>query len=142
MFGAGGGTSSYEEIEHTDLILLWGSNARAAHPIFFHHVLKGIHNGAEMIVVDPRRTESAEWGDLWLGIDVGTDIALSNTIAREIIVNDLQHHAFIEHATDGVRGVPGLGHGLDPRARRSRHRGAGRGHPGGRARVREGRSRR
>jgi formate dehydrogenase major subunit len=101
VFGAGGGTSSYEEIEHTDLVLLWGSNARAAHPIFFHHVLRGIHNGAKMIVVDPRRTESAEWGDLWLGLDVGTDIALSNTIAREIIVNDLQHHAFIAHATTG-----------------------------------------
>ena len=101
VFGAGGGTSSYEEIEHTDLILLWGSNARAAHPIFFHHALKGIHNGAQMVVVDPRRTESAEWGDLWLGIDVGSDIGLSNTIAREIIVNDLQHHAFIEGATLG-----------------------------------------
>ena len=104
VFGAGGGTSSYEEIEHTDLILLWGSNARAAHPIFFHHALKGIHNGAQMVVVDPRRTESAEWGDLWLGIDVGSDIGLSNTIAREIIVNDLQHHAFIEGATLGFDG--------------------------------------
>ena len=101
VFGAGGGTSSYEEVEHTDLILLWGSNARAAHPIFFHHVLKGIHNGARLFVVDPRRTESAEWGDLWLGLDVGTDIALSNTIAREIIVNDLHHRAFIELATSG-----------------------------------------
>jgi formate dehydrogenase major subunit len=101
VFGAGGGTSSYEEIEHTDLILLWGSNARAAHPIFFHHALKGIHNGAQMVVVDPRRTESAEWGDLWLGIDVGSDIGLSNTIAREIIVNDLQDHAFVEGATLG-----------------------------------------
>jgi formate dehydrogenase major subunit len=101
VFGAGGGTSSYEEIENTDLIVLWGSNAREAHPIFFHHVLKGIHNGARMVVVDPRRTTSAEWADLWLGIDVGSDIALSNTIAREIIANDLQHHAFIENATTG-----------------------------------------
>ncbi len=101
MFGAGGGTSSYEEVEQTDLVLLWGSNARAAHPIFFHHVLKGIRRGASLIVVDPRRTESAEWGDLWLGIDVGSDIGLSNTIAREIIVNDLQHHTFIANATLG-----------------------------------------
>jgi predicted molibdopterin-dependent oxidoreductase YjgC len=99
VFGAGGGTSSYEEAEHTDLMLLWGSNARAAHPIFFHHVLKGIHDGMRLIVVDPRRTESAEWGDLWLGLDVGTDIALSNAMAREIIVSDLHHRAFIEHAT-------------------------------------------
>jgi len=101
VFGAGGGTSSYREVGETDLILIWGSNARAAHPIFFHHVLKALHRGARLIAVDPRRTESAEWADLWLGIDVGTDIALSNTIAREIIANDLQHHAFIEHATTG-----------------------------------------
>jgi len=52
-------------------------------------------------VVDPRRTESAAFGDLWLGIDVGTDIALSNSIAREIIANGLQHRAFIDHATEG-----------------------------------------
>ena len=101
VFGAGGGTSSYEEIEHCDLVLLWGSNAREAHPIFFHHVLKGIHHGARLIVVDPRRTTSAQWADLWLGIDVGSDIALSNALAREIIVNDLQHHAFIDLATTG-----------------------------------------
>jgi predicted molibdopterin-dependent oxidoreductase YjgC len=101
VFGAGGGTSSYEEAEHTDLMLLWGSNARAAHPIFFHHVLKGIQEGMRLIVIDPRRTESAEWGDLWLGLDVGTDIALSNTMAREIIANDLHHRAFIELSTTG-----------------------------------------
>ena len=101
VFGAGGGTSSYEEVENTDLIVLWGSNARAAHPIFFHHVLKAVNKGAKLIVVDPRRTESAEWGDLWLGIDVGTDIALSNAIAREIVVSELQHHAFIDGATLG-----------------------------------------
>jgi predicted molibdopterin-dependent oxidoreductase YjgC len=101
VFGAGGGTSSYEEAEQTDLMLLWGSNARAAHPIFFHHVLKGIHNGMRLVVVDPRRTGSAEWGDLWLGLDVGSDVALSNAIAREIIANDLQHHSFIRHATLG-----------------------------------------
>src|SRR6476646_6201760 len=79
---------------------MWGSNARAAHPIFFHHVLRGIENGTELIVVDPRRTESAAFADLWLGIDVGTDIALSNTMAREIIANDLHNRAFIERATE------------------------------------------
>ena len=98
MFGAGGGTSSYEEVEQTDLIVLWGSNARAAHPIFFHHVLKGMQRGAKLVVVDPRRTESAAFADQWLGIDVGTDVALSNTIAREIIHAGLTHTAFIEGA--------------------------------------------
>ena len=99
MFGAGGGTSSYEEIENTDLIVLWGSNARETHPIFFHHVLKGIRKGARLVVVDPRRTSSAQWADLWLGIDVGSDIALSNTMAREIIVSGLENGTFIKRAT-------------------------------------------
>src|SRR5215475_6845199 len=80
--------------------MLWGSNARETHPIFFHHLLKGVHNGAHLISVDPRRTSSAKWADLWLGLDVGTDIALSNTIAREIIHSGLHNKAFIEHATE------------------------------------------
>ena len=101
MFGAGGGTSSYTEIEETDVVMLWGSNARATHPIFFHHLLKGVHNGARLIGVDPRRTSSAQWADLWLGLDVGSDIALANAMAREIIHSDLHNRAFIDHATTG-----------------------------------------
>ena len=88
-------------MEDTDLIILWGSNARDTHPIFFHHVLKGINNGARMMAVDPRRTSSAQWADLWLGLDVGSDVALSNTVAREIIAAGLENRAFIEHATRG-----------------------------------------
>jgi predicted molibdopterin-dependent oxidoreductase YjgC len=101
VFGAGGGTSSYEEVRTADLIVLWGSNARETHPIFFHHVLKGLRNGAQLIVVDPRRTASAQWADLWLGLDVGTDIALANAIGREIVEAGLVHTAFVERATEG-----------------------------------------
>ena len=101
MFGAGGGTSSYQEVRETDLIFLWGSNARETHPIFFHHVLKAVNNGARLYVVDPRRTGSAQWADSWFGIDVGTDIALSNTIAREIIHAGLHNREFIDRATEG-----------------------------------------
>jgi len=81
--------------------VLWGSNARETHPIFFHHVLKAVQNGARLIVVDPRRTTSAEWADLWLGIDVGSDIALSNAVAREILAGGLENGAFVERATEG-----------------------------------------
>jgi len=99
VFGAGGGTSSYREVEETDLIILWGSNARDTHPIFFHHVLKGIHNGAKMYVVDPRRTSSAKWADLWMGLEVGSDIALANAVGHEILAAGLENRAFIERAT-------------------------------------------
>ncbi len=99
MFGAGGGTSSYREAEDTDLIVLWGSNARETHPIFFHHVLKAVNKGARLYAIDPRRTSSAEWADSWLGLDVGSDIALANAMAREIIAAGLEDRAFIERAT-------------------------------------------
>jgi predicted molibdopterin-dependent oxidoreductase YjgC len=101
VFGAGGGTSSYREAEETDLFLLWGSNARETHPIFFHHLLKGVRRGARLITVDPRRTSSAEWADLWLGLDVGSDIALANAMAREIIHAGLANDEFIVRATSG-----------------------------------------
>ena len=51
--------------------------------------------------MDPRRSESAEWADVWLGIDVGSDIALSNAIAREIIHAGLVNREFVDHATSG-----------------------------------------
>jgi formate dehydrogenase major subunit len=99
VFGAGGGTSSYREAEETDLIVLWGSNARETHPIFFHHLLRGVRNGARLYAVDPRRTSSAEWADVWLGLDVGSDIALANAVGREIIANGLEDKEFIARAT-------------------------------------------
>ncbi len=101
MFGAGGGTSSYRETEEARIILLWGSNAREAHPIYFHHVLKGMRNGARLVVVDPRRTVSAQWADTWLGLDVGSDIALANAMGREILANGLENRDFIARATAG-----------------------------------------
>ncbi len=101
MFGAGGGTSAYVEAEDADLLVLWGSNARETHPIFFHHVLQGLKKGTRMYSVDPRRTSTAQWADAWLGLDVGTDIALANAIGREIIHAGLVNEAFVRRATTG-----------------------------------------
>jgi formate dehydrogenase major subunit len=83
------------------VIFLWGANPRENHPIFFHHLLKGLHNGARLYVVDPRRTSSAQWADVWLGVHVGTDIALANAMAREIIQAGLANAEFIGRATTG-----------------------------------------
>ena len=52
-------------------------------------------------MVDPRRTSSAAWADRWLGLDVGSDIALANAMGREIIRAGLHHRRFIDHATTG-----------------------------------------
>ena len=54
-----------------------------------------------MWAVDPRRTTSARFTDMWLGLNVGTDIALANGVAREIISADLVNTEFVENATEG-----------------------------------------
>jgi formate dehydrogenase major subunit len=64
-------------------------------------VLRGVRRGARLCVVDPRRTVSAEWADVWIGLDVGSDIALANAMGREIIREGLHNRAFIERATTG-----------------------------------------
>ena len=52
-------------------------------------------------MVDPRRTSSAQWANLWLGLDVGSDISLANAMGREIIAAGLANEKFIQHATSG-----------------------------------------
>lgn len=83
------------------MLVFWGSNAREAHPIFFHHALKAIHKGAKVYAVDPRRSKTAEWADAWLGLDVGTDVALAYGIGREIIHAGLVNKEFVANATSG-----------------------------------------
>jgi formate dehydrogenase major subunit len=101
VFGAGGGTSSYREVEDADVVVLWGSNARETHPIFFHHVIQAKRRGARLFVVDPRNTSSARFADAHLPLHVGTDIALAHAVAREILAAGLENRRFIEKATTG-----------------------------------------
>lgn len=83
------------------MLFLWGSNARETHPIFFHHVLKGLRRGTRLFAVDPRRTSTAEWAEEWLGLEVGSDIALASGIAHVILREGLERRDFIARATSG-----------------------------------------
>jgi predicted molibdopterin-dependent oxidoreductase YjgC len=60
-----------------------------------------VRNGARLYAVDPRRTPSAQWADVWIGLNVGSDIALSNAMARVIIHEGLANQEFIARATSG-----------------------------------------
>jgi len=101
VFGTGASTSSYEEFHHTRMILLVGSNAAEAHPIIFHHMMRGVRNGAELVVVDPRKTLTAKRAHENVQIRVGSDIALFNAMARVIIRDGLVHQDFVRRATVG-----------------------------------------
>ncbi len=64
-------------------------------------MLRGVRNGAKLYAIDPRRTSSAQWAHAWLGLDVGSDIALANAMGREILAAGLENREFIENATVG-----------------------------------------
>lgn len=83
-FGADGPPCCYEDLELTDCAFLIGTNTAECHPIVFNRLAKyhKKNRKVKMIVVDPRRTPTAEAADLHLAIRPGTDIDLLNGIAH------------------------------------------------------------
>ncbi|NEU77800.1 nitrate reductase [Nostoc sp. UIC 10630] len=83
-FGADGPPCCYEDLELTDCAFLIGTNTAECHPIVFNRLEKyhKKNRKVKMIVVDPRRTPTAEAADLHLAIRPGTDIDLLNGIAH------------------------------------------------------------
>ncbi|RAM52972.1 MAG: nitrate reductase catalytic subunit [Hapalosiphonaceae cyanobacterium JJU2] len=83
-FGADGPPCCYDDLELTDCAFLIGTNTAECHPIIFNRLEKyhKKNRKVKMIVVDPRRTATAEVADLHLAIRPGTDIDLLNGIAH------------------------------------------------------------
>ena len=77
-FGSDGPPPAYDDIELASTILLLGSNTSACHPILWGRIRAAQEAGATLIVVDPRRTDSAAVADIHLQIKPGTDLALLN----------------------------------------------------------------
>ncbi len=90
-------------MEETDLIILWGSNAREAHPIMFQHMMRAVRRrGAKLLIVDPRRISGIEFASLHLPVRVGGDVALANAVGHVILEEGLQNDEFISRATEGI----------------------------------------
>jgi assimilatory nitrate reductase catalytic subunit len=76
-FGADTVPGSYDDLDAADLLVLVGSNAAWCHPVLFQRMVKNKRErGARIVVIDPRRTATAEDADLFLPIAPGTDTAL------------------------------------------------------------------
>src|SRR5580698_8413712 len=76
-FGADTVPGCYEDLDEADLLVLTGSNAAWCHPVLFQRMLANKQGrGARMVVIDPRRTDTAGDADLYLGLKPGTDTAL------------------------------------------------------------------
>ncbi|MEU8661638.1 molybdopterin oxidoreductase family protein, partial [Actinoplanes philippinensis] len=100
--GADGPPGSYDDLDHADVFLVIGSNMADCHPILFLRMMERVKAGAKLIVVDPRRTATAEKADLFLQIRPGADLALLNGLLA-LITPDL---GFIEAWTEGWEAMP------------------------------------
>jgi len=76
---------SYDDLEAADLVILVGSNTAWCHPVVWQRIEAArVSRGTKLIVIDPRRTETAERADLHLAIAPDTDVALFNGLLHEM----------------------------------------------------------
>ncbi|CPZ98831.1 Probable oxidoreductase [Mycobacteroides abscessus] len=104
--GADGPPGSYSDIEHSDLFFVIGANMADCHPILFLRMADRLGSGARLIVVDPRRTATADRADLFLQITPGTDLALLNGLLHLLVENGAIDAEFIAQHTEGWDGMP------------------------------------
>lgn len=93
---------SYDDIEAGDCYLVSGANPAVCHPVLFRRMEAQIEAGqAKMIVIDPRRTASAQMAEVHLAPLPGTDVALHNAIALGLLQKECLDVSFLESHTDG-----------------------------------------
>lgn len=99
-FGSGAATNSIDEIQDTDLIFVIGSNMTEAHPVVSYHVKQAVQKGSRMIVVDPRKVDISHWANMYVKINVGTDVPFLNGLMKEILSNGWQNEDFMKRHTE------------------------------------------
>ena len=96
-------TNVWMDIKNADIIVIMGGNAAEAHPCGFKWVTEAkAHNGAKLIVVDPRFTRSAAVADLYCPVRQGTDIAYLGGVINYLLQNDKIQHEYVKAYTNAA----------------------------------------
>ena len=101
--GSDGPPSCYEDLDHCSVAFLIGTNTAECHPVLFQRLLKRKKRNpgsVTIVVVDPRRTDTAKAADLHLPIAPGSDLALLHGIAHLVLRENGQDPAFIDDHTE------------------------------------------
>lgn len=102
-FGSDGPPGCYEDFDHTDCLMAWGSNLPEQHPIIYWRMKEAQEKrGFPLIVIDPRVTMLAQNADIHLPITPGTDVVLQNALLHVILAEGLEDRAYIETNTTGI----------------------------------------
>jgi formate dehydrogenase major subunit len=103
-YGTSAGTQDFDSVEQSDVIMVIGANPSAAHPVFASRMKKRIRQGAKLIVLDPRRTETVTSvhakADFHLPLMPGTNVAVVTALAHVIVTEGLYNEEFIRERCD------------------------------------------
>jgi len=102
-FGTDTVPGCYEDLERAKLVVLVGSNTAWCHPVLYQRLMqaKKDHPDLALVVVDPRRTVTAEGADLHLPLGPGTDAILFNGLLAYLAAKGEVNSEFIDRHTDG-----------------------------------------
>ncbi|MDG6096664.1 nitrate reductase [Alteromonas sp. ZYF713] len=94
---------NYEDLEHTDLLILTGSNAAWTHPVLFQRIERAKLRNPDMkvVVVDPRETDSCSLADLHVALKPGTDAVLFCGLLNYLAHHNSLDDTFIQNSTNG-----------------------------------------
>ncbi len=114
-FGSDGPPGCYDDFEHTDCLLAFGSNLPEQHPIIYWR-LQQVREQRKfpIIVVDPRVTMFAQFADIHLPVAPGTDLVLLNALAHVILEEGLEDRGYIEAHTQDFDEFAALVQDYDP----------------------------
>ena len=101
-FGTDTVPGCYDDLDQADLLVLVGSNAAWCHPVLYQRMVANKQKrGARIVVIDPRRTDTAGDADLFLGLKPGTDTALFSGLLAHLADNGALDSGYIERHTQG-----------------------------------------
>ncbi|GGF45911.1 nitrate reductase [Azorhizobium oxalatiphilum] len=101
-FGSDTVPGAYEDLDQADLIILTGANSAWCHPVLFRRMAAARQaRGTKLVVIDPRRTATAEEADLFLPLAQGTDAALFSGLLVHLADAGALDAAFIDRHTEG-----------------------------------------
>ncbi|MBV8379548.1 MAG: molybdopterin-dependent oxidoreductase [Paucibacter sp.] len=114
--GADAPPASYEDVEQADCLFIAGANPAWAHPVLFRRIEAAREQRPDMkiVVVDPRRTETAEFADLHLQIQPGSDVALLHGMLHACFWEGWLDAGFIDAHTSGFDALKQLVRAMTP----------------------------
>lgn len=113
--GADAPPACYADIEQADLFFIAGNNMAISVPALFARVARSKRkNGAKVIVVDPRRSETTGIADIHLQIRPGTDVALNNSIAHVLLKEGYVNEEKVAEYASGIKDLKELSEEYPP----------------------------